>query len=343
MIRVENLTKYYGRRLAVDNISFNVERGEIVGFLGPNAAGKTTTMRILTGFLAPTQGEVWVAGYDMSKHSLEARQHIGYFPEAMPLYTDMTVHSYLYFSSKLRGLDENRVKTRIEEVVDICHLEDYIDVILGKLSKGFRQRVGLAQAIIHDPEVVILDEPTSHLDIASQTVLLDALKRFSGTVLFVSHDRQFIEELAEKVIELDHGRATVYNGDYQYFLRKKAEADVRQESTSTRKKTQPEILSPGRYDHEKSKAFRNVLKKIDREETAVLEKIDRLQEEYHKLEALLAEEDVYRDGERMRSIKGKLEQGRHEEQRLFLRWQELEQERKRLESAGTHSILKPDE
>ena len=134
MIRVENLTKYYGTRLAVDNISFNVKKGEIVGFLGPNGAGKTTTMRILTGFMAPTRGDVWVADYDMSKNSLEARQHIGYFPEATPLYSDMTVRAYLDFSSRLRGLDKNRIKTGIEEVVQVCHLEEYIDVLIGKLS-----------------------------------------------------------------------------------------------------------------------------------------------------------------------------------------------------------------
>ncbi len=164
MIRVENLTKYYGKRLAVDNVSFNVEKGEIVGFLGPNAAGKTTTMRILTGFLMPTRGEAWVAGYNVLSHSLEARQHIGYFAEAVPLYTDMTVRSYLDFLARLRGLEKNRIKTRIEDVVDICHLEEYVDVIIGKLSKGFRQRVGVAQAIIHEPEVLILDEPTIGID-----------------------------------------------------------------------------------------------------------------------------------------------------------------------------------
>src|SRR3990172_12284048 len=118
MIRVENLTKYYGKRLAVDNISFNVEKGEIVGFLGPNAAGKTTTMRILTGFLAPTSGDAWVADYNILSHSLEARQNIGYLPETVPLYTDMTVRAYLDFSAKLRGLDRTRIKNRVEEVVD---------------------------------------------------------------------------------------------------------------------------------------------------------------------------------------------------------------------------------
>ena len=208
MIRVENLTKYYGKRLAVDNISFNVERGEIVGFLGPNGAGKTTTMRILTGFLAPTQGEVWVADYDMSQHSLEARQHIGYFPEAMPLYSDMTVRSYLDFSSRLRGLDKNRIKTRVEEVVDICHLEEYIDVLIGKLSKGFRQRVGVAQAIIHEPGVLILDEPTIGIDPIQVAMTRQLVKELGKerTILLSTHILSEVSVTCDRVIIINEGR-----------------------------------------------------------------------------------------------------------------------------------------
>ena len=208
MIRVENLTKYYGKRLAVDNISFNVAKGEVVGFLGPNGAGKTTTMRILTGFLAPTRGEVWVADYDMSKHSLEARQHIGYFPEAVPLYSDMTVRSYLDFSAKLRGLDKNRIKTRIEEVVDVCHLEEYVDVLIGKLSKGFRQRVGVAQAIIHEPEVLILDEPTIGIDPIQVAMTRRLIKELGKkrTILLSSHILPEVSMTCERVIIINEGK-----------------------------------------------------------------------------------------------------------------------------------------
>jgi len=208
MIRVENLTKYYGKRLAVDNISFNVEKGEIVGFLGPNGAGKTTTMRILTGFLAPTQGNVWVAEHDMRRHSLEARQCIGYFPEAMPLYSDMTVRSYLDFSSRLRGLGKNRIKTRIEEVVDICHLEEYADVIIGKLSKGFRQRVGVAQAIIHEPEVLILDEPTIGIDPIQVAMTRQLIKELGKerTILLSTHILPEVSVTCERVIIINEGR-----------------------------------------------------------------------------------------------------------------------------------------
>lgn len=208
MIRVENLTKYYGKRLAVDNISFNVAKGEVVGFLGPNGAGKTTTMRILTGFLAPTRGEVWVADYDMNKHSLEARQHIGYFPEAVPLYSDMTVRSYLDFSAKLRGLDKNRIKTRIEEVVDVCHLEEYVDVLIGKLSKGFRQRVGVAQAIIHEPEVLILDEPTIGIDPIQVAMTRRLIKELGKkrTILLSSHILPEVSMTCERVIIINEGK-----------------------------------------------------------------------------------------------------------------------------------------
>jgi ABC-2 type transport system ATP-binding protein len=194
--------------LAVDNISFNVEKGEIVGFLGPNAAGKTTTMRILTGFLAPTRGDVWVAGYDMSSHSLEARQHIGYLPEAIPLYTDMTVRTYLDFCARLRGLDKNKVRNRIEEVTEICHLEEYIDVIIGKLSKGFRQRVGVAQAIIHEPEVLILDEPTIGIDPIQVAMTRQLIKELGKehTILLSTHILPEVSMTCERVIIIHEGR-----------------------------------------------------------------------------------------------------------------------------------------
>ncbi|MFC2014462.1 ATP-binding cassette domain-containing protein [Chloroflexota bacterium] len=208
MIKVENLTKYYGDRLAVDNISFNIEKGEIVGFLGPNAAGKTTTMRILTGFLAPTRGEAWVGGYNVLSQSLEARRHIGYFAEAVPLYKDMTVRTYLDFLATLRGLEKNKIKTRIGEVVELCHLEEYFDVIIGKLSKGFRQRVGVAQAIIHEPDVLILDEPTVGIDpiqVAMTRQLINDLGK-ECTILLSTHILPEVSMTCERVIIIHEGK-----------------------------------------------------------------------------------------------------------------------------------------
>ncbi|MFC1949187.1 ATP-binding cassette domain-containing protein [Chloroflexota bacterium] len=208
MIRVENLTKYYGKRLAVDNISFNVEKGEIVGFLGPNAAGKTTTMRILTGFLSPTSGDAWVAGYNVLNNSLEARQRIGYFAEAVPLYTDMTVRSYLDFLARLRGMDKDRIKRRIEDVVEICNLEEYYNVYISKLSKGFRQRVGVAQAIIHEPEVLILDEPTVGIDPIQVSMTRNLIKELGEehTILLSTHILPEVSMTCERVIIIHEGK-----------------------------------------------------------------------------------------------------------------------------------------
>jgi len=208
MIRVQNLTKYYGERLAVDNISFNIGKGEIVGLLGPNAAGKTTTMRILTGYLMPTRGDAYIAECNMATDSLEGRKHIGYMPESIPLYTDMKVRDYLDFFGRLRGIEPDRIKKRINDVVDLCHLEEYIDVILGKLSRGFRQRVGLAQAIIHNPDVLILDEPTIGIDpiqVAQTRNLIKELGK-EHTVLISTHILPEVSIICERVIIIHRGR-----------------------------------------------------------------------------------------------------------------------------------------
>jgi ABC-2 type transport system ATP-binding protein len=208
MIRIRNLTKYYGERLAVDDLGFTVEQGEIVGFLGPNGAGKSTTMRIITGFLMPTRGDVWVAEHNMASESLEGRRHIGYLPEVVPLYTDMTTRAYLEFVARLRGVDRRAVKRRVAEVVEQCALQEYFDVTLAKLSKGFRQRVGLAQSIVHDPEVLILDEPTIGIDpiqVAQTRQLIKNLGE-SRTILLSSHILPEVSMVCERVIIIHHGR-----------------------------------------------------------------------------------------------------------------------------------------
>ena len=208
MIRVRNLTKYYGERLAVDDISFDVEKGEIVGLLGPNGAGKTTAMRIITGFLMPTRGDIWVADCNMAESSLEGRRHIGYLPEAIPLYTDVTVRSYLEFSGRIRGMEKEQVRRRIEDVVDLCHLEEYVDVLIGKLSRGFRQRVGVAQAVIHEPEVLILDEPTLGIDpiqVAQTRQLIKDLGK-EHTVLLSSHILPEVSMVCDRVVIIHEGQ-----------------------------------------------------------------------------------------------------------------------------------------
>jgi len=208
MIEVQNLTKYYGKRLAVDNLSFKVDKGEIVGFLGPNAAGKTTTMRILTGYLAPTLGNVKIAGFDVLSNSLEARRHIGYLPEAVPLYTDMTIKSYLEYMGQIRGIARHDLKLRVDDVIEQCHLSEYTDVLIGNLSKGFKQRVGIAQAIIHQPEVLIFDEPTIGIDpiqIASTRQLIRELGK-ERTVLISTHILPEVSVICQRVIIIDHGK-----------------------------------------------------------------------------------------------------------------------------------------
>ena len=208
MIRVENLTKYYGERLAVDRITFNIEPGEIVGFLGPNGAGKSTTMRMVTGFLMPTSGDVFVAEHDMTRESLEGRRHIGYLPEVVPLYSDMTTRAYLRFAGRLRGLDKKATARRVDEVIETCALQEYRDVILAKLSKGFRQRVGLAQSIIHDPEVLILDEPTIGIDpiqVAHTRQLIRQLGE-NRTILLSSHILPEVSMVCQRVIIIHQGK-----------------------------------------------------------------------------------------------------------------------------------------
>ena len=208
MIRIENITKYYGKRLAVDDISVNVEKGEIVGFLGPNGAGKSTTMRIITGFLMPTRGDVWIGDHNMATNSLEGRRLIGYLPEVVPLYLDMTTRAYLQFAARIRGLDKSTTRRRIDAVVEQCGLEEYIDVLLSKLSKGFRQRVGLAQAIVHDPEVLILDEPTIGIDPIQMSQTRQLIKELgeNRTILLSTHILPEVSMTCERVIIIHEGK-----------------------------------------------------------------------------------------------------------------------------------------
>lgn len=206
MIDVQHLTKYYGDVPAIQDVSFQVEKGEVVGFLGPNAAGKTTTMRILTGFLPPSSGTARVAGFDVFYNSLEVRRRIGYLPETVPLYPEMTVLGYLDYVAKLRGV-ENRSE-RIWDVMERVAVADRADDLIAKLSKGYRQRVGLAQALVHDPEVLILDEPTVGLD-PNQIIEVRELIRELGkthTVILSTHILPEVDQTCERVIIINQGR-----------------------------------------------------------------------------------------------------------------------------------------
>ena len=208
MIEVNNLTHYYGPRPAIQDVSFHVDKGEILGFLGPNGAGKTTTMRIITGFMPPTRGKVSLDGYDVVENSLDVRRRVGYLPETVPLYTDMTVSSYLRYMGTLRGMPPRSIKRRIGDVIDICRLGDYRKTQIGKLSKGFRQRVGIAQAIIHEPEVLILDEPTIGIDpiqVVETRRLIQELGK-EQTVVLSSHILPEVSMICGRVLIINEGR-----------------------------------------------------------------------------------------------------------------------------------------
>jgi ABC-2 type transport system ATP-binding protein len=204
-IEVSNLTKRYGDQIAVNNISFSVKKGEIVGFLGPNGAGKSTTMKILTCFIPPSEGTASVCDFDISEKSLDVRKNVGYLPEHNPLYLEMYVKEYLLFAAELGGV--KKPKQRVKEVIELTRLEREQHKKIRQLSKGYRQRVGLAQAIIHDPEVLILDEPTSGLD-PNQVVEIRELIRSLGkekTIMISTHIMQEVEAICDRVIIIDKG------------------------------------------------------------------------------------------------------------------------------------------
>ncbi|PKB79734.1 MAG: MFS transporter [SAR202 cluster bacterium Io17-Chloro-G9] len=208
MIQATGLTHFYGPNPAIQDVNFGVEKGEILGFLGPNGAGKTTTMRIITGYMPPTRGQVSLDGFDVVEQSLQARRKIGYLPETVPLYTDMNVSNYLKYMGTLRGMPPKNINRRVGEVVDVCRLGDYRKTIIGKLSKGFRQRVGIAQAIIHEPEVLVLDEPTIGIDpiqvVETRRLIQDLGK--AQTVVLSSHILPEVSMICQRVMIINEGR-----------------------------------------------------------------------------------------------------------------------------------------
>lgn len=208
MIEVENLTKYYGTKIALDKISFSVKKGEILGFLGPNGAGKSTAMKIITCFLSPTEGTVKVDGLDVFEKSLEVRKRIGYLPENPPLYTDMTVRDYLRFTARIKGVSSKRLRESVNSAVEKCGLTRYYKAYCNSLSKGYRQRVGIAQAMIHEPRVLILDEPTIGLDPIQIVEIRNLIKSFGGehTVVLSTHILPEVDMTCERVIIISDGK-----------------------------------------------------------------------------------------------------------------------------------------
>ena len=208
MIEVENLTKRYGPTLAVSDVTFQAQKGEVLGFLGPNGAGKTTTMRVITGYLPPSEGRVRIAGYDVVEEPLEAKRRTGYLPETPPLYPDMTALEYLSFVGQIKGVPRRELKTRLDEVATKCAIGDVLHRQLGKLSKGYRQRVGLAQALIHNPEVLVLDEPTAGLDPKQIIETRELIKGLAGlhTVILSTHILPEAAKTCQRVVVINAGR-----------------------------------------------------------------------------------------------------------------------------------------
>jgi ABC-2 type transport system ATP-binding protein len=213
MIEAEGLSKYYGAFAAIRDVSFKVYQGEVVAFLGPNGAGKSTTMKLLTGYLAPSEGVARIAGHNMSTDRLAGSARLGYLPENGPLYLDMTPRSLLRFFGRARGLDPRRLRERFDEVVELCALGSVIGKPIGKLSRGYRQRVGMAQVLLHEPDVLVLDEPTAGLDPNQIHDVRETIRKLgrSKTILLSTHILQEVEAMARRVLFIDEGRLT-YDG-----------------------------------------------------------------------------------------------------------------------------------
>ncbi|MBQ6614912.1 MAG: ATP-binding cassette domain-containing protein [Thermoguttaceae bacterium] len=213
MIQADKLSKYYGDFAAAADVSFSIRRGEVVAFLGPNGAGKSTTMKMLTGYVSPSSGTAKIAGYDMSTQRVEGAKHLGYLPENGPLYYDMTPRSLLTFFGRARGMDAKVLKRQMEKVIELCKLGEVIGKPIGKLSRGYRQRVGMAQTLLHEPDVLIMDEPTAGLDPNQIHDVRETIKQLgeTKTILLSTHILQEVTAMANRVVFINEGRL-VFDG-----------------------------------------------------------------------------------------------------------------------------------
>ncbi len=258
MIEVNHLTKRYARHEAVRDISFSVARGEIVGFLGPNGAGKTTTLRMLTGYLPPTAGTASIAGFDIFRQSIEARRKIGYMPENVPLYDDMRVREYLKFRAQLKGLSGGDTHRRVGEVIETCGLGNVRRKMIRTLSKGYRQRVGLADALVHDPELLILDEPTNGLDPNQIRQIRELIRQLgqSHTVLISTHILHEVEMTCNRVIIIDGGQIKAADTPTNLVAQMRAAGRIHVEINAD-----PEVVGPA-------------INRLDKVKKVTLEKLD---------------------------------------------------------------------
>ena len=203
MIELKNVTKKYGKAIAVEDISFTINDGEIVGLLGPNGAGKSTTMNIITGFIEQTSGDVIVDGYDMLKRPKKAKKEIGYMPEGVPLYTDLTVREFVTYMAEIKNVNRKERKQKVKEIIEQTGLKDVESKLIKNLSRGYKQRVSMAGALVGDPEILILDEPTRNFSPLSNPVIRKILKDYNGAIVSVSHDRKFMNEVCDQLLLLN--------------------------------------------------------------------------------------------------------------------------------------------
>jgi ABC-2 type transport system ATP-binding protein len=256
LVQVDHLSKKYGDVAAITDVTFSAEKGEILGFLGPNAAGKTTTMRIITGFMPPSSGTATIAGYDVVEQSLAARERLGYLPENVPLYEDMSVRSYLTFCAKLRGVSKLKIRDRVGYVMEATRITGEANTIIGKLSKGFRQRVGIAQAMVHNPDVLILDEPTVGLDPRQIIEIRELIRSLRGehTVILSTHILPEAQMLCDRIVIINEGRVAAVDTPEALTARLRRSQQVRLEvrgpaaEVETQLKALPHVLEvrPGR-------------------------------------------------------------------------------------------------
>ena len=247
MIEVQQLTKRYGPFTAVDGVSFNVGKGEILGFLGPNGAGKTTTMRILTGYMPPTEGRARVAGFDLQDQPVEAKRRIGYLPETPPLYPDMTVREYLRFVARIKGVPAGEQASRVASVMQRAHVADMAHRHCGKLSKGYKQRVGLAQALIHNPDVLVLDEPTAGLDPKQIIETRDLIRSLGGdhTIVLSTHILPEVAQTCSRVVIINKGRVVAEDTPDNLTARLQGAASVYVELDTQGADAQPVLAAVG--------------------------------------------------------------------------------------------------
>jgi ABC-2 type transport system ATP-binding protein len=273
MITVQELTKKYARNTAVDRISFEVQKGQIVGFLGPNGAGKTTTMRMLTCFLPATSGSAAVAGFDVLEKPLEVKRRIGYLPEVPPLYLEMRTTEYLEFVGQIKGLRGPELAKRVNYVLDRCALADVNRKVLGKLSKGYRQRVGLAQAIIHNPDVLILDEPTAGLDPKQINETRDLIKSFAGdhTILLSTHILSEVEQTCQQVIIINKGKLVATDSVQNLQRRARGAGSVLVEIAGRKESLDPAVV---KRRLEQLPGVSGVLFKGDRDDNCVIFEVE---------------------------------------------------------------------